>query len=202
MIFFSSDLHFFHANVIKYCDRPYSSVEEMNEDMIEKWNSVVKPEDSVYVLGDISLAFRPIEAFSHRLVGTRYLVPGNHDWCHSFHKKGRKDREKWIGEYERYGWNVMSEQTSMILEEIGEVNLCHHPYGNENSNDGEEYHDKYAKWRPIDNGKVLLCGHVHEKWQTKKSSAGTLMINVGVDVHKFIPISQTEIIDIVNKESK
>jgi calcineurin-like phosphoesterase family protein len=52
MKFFSSDPHFWHNNVIKYCMRPYTTVEEMNEDMVNKWNEVVAPEDEVYNLGD------------------------------------------------------------------------------------------------------------------------------------------------------
>ena len=45
--FFTSDSHFHHANIIKYCNRPFSSVEEMNQVMIERWNEVVKPDDVV-----------------------------------------------------------------------------------------------------------------------------------------------------------
>lgn len=202
MIFFSADQHWYHLNVIRYCNRPYSSVEEMNEDMVSKWNSVVGPQDSVYVLGDVSLAFRPVEVFSPRLNGTRFLVPGNHDWCHSYHKKGRKDLNKWIDRYSYCGWNVLPEQTTLTIDGIGEINLCHHPYGNENSGKNDAmYQDKYARWRPADNGKILLCGHVHDKWHTKRSPAGTLMINVGVDVNKFYPISEKEIIEIIKNEN-
>lgn len=194
-IFFSSDSHYYHQNVIKYCARPHLTVEEMNEDMIAKWNNIVKPEDTAYVLGDFSLAFRPVEAFSFRLNGTRYLVPGNHDFLHSYHKKSRtpENQEKWIQKYKDYGWNVLPEQTTLDLEGLGTVNLCHHPYATEYElKEG----DKYKNWRPVDDGKILLCGHVHEKWQTRKSPAGTLMINVGVDVNGFVPVSLEQIIAI------
>src|SRR5579864_9469975 len=104
MNFYSSDQHLWHMNVIKYCDRPYTDVEKMNEDIVVKWNSVVKPEDTVYCLGDFSLAFRAVETFSFRLNGIRKLVPGNHDFCHSYHKKSRNDeqREKWKQKYRDY----------------------------------------------------------------------------------------------------
>lgn len=199
-IYFSSDQHYWHNNVIRYCARPYATVDEMNEDMVLKWNSVVKPEDSVYCLGDFSLAFRAVETFSFRLNGTRYLVPGNHDFCHSYHKHGRKseNQEKWIQKYKDYGWIVLPEQTTLDIDGLGTVNLCHHPYGDENSSDNDAgYQDKYAKWRPVDDGKVLLCGHIHEKWHTKESSKGTLMVNVGVDVNGFMPVSQEQIVEIV-----
>lgn len=197
MIYFSSDQHYWHNNVIRYCTRPHASVEEMNEDMVRKWNEIVRPEDTVYVLGDFSLAFRAVETFSQRLMGTKVLVPGNHDFCHSYHKKSRtpENREKWIQKYKDYGWLVLTEQTTIDFEGLGPVNLCHHPYSGpyELENGG----DKYAKWRMVDDGKLLLCGHVHEKWLTRKSPNGTLMINVGVDQHGFAPVSLETLIEIV-----
>lgn len=195
MVYFTSDNHFYHQNVIRYCNRPYEDVESMNEDMISKWNSLVTPEDTVYVLGDFSLAFRPVEAFSFRFQGTRYLVPGNHDFNHSYHKKSRnnENREKWHQKYRDYGWNVLPEQITIDLPGLGLVNMCHHPYATEfELKEG----DKYKDWRPVDDGKLLLCGHVHEKWLTKKSPNGTLMINVGVDQHGFAPVSLDKIIEI------
>lgn len=196
MIYFSSDQHYWHNNVIRYCARPYASVEEMNEDMVLKWNTIVRPEDTVYVLGDFSLAFRAVETFPQRLMGNKILVPGNHDFCHSYHKKSRtpENREKWIQKYRDHGFTVLAEQVTLDLEGLGTVNMCHHPYAGPYELEGGG--DKYEKWRPVDDGKILLCGHVHEKWQTRKSPKGTLMINVGVDQHGFAPVSLEQIIAI------
>ena len=78
--FFTSDQHFFHYNIIKYCSRPFESVEEMNEVMIERWNAVVKPDDIVYHLGDFSLStVSAAHGICCRLNGTKYLIRGNHD---------------------------------------------------------------------------------------------------------------------------
>ena len=52
MLYFSSDHHFFHANVIRYCNRPFGSVQEMNEALILNWNKTVTNDDIVYHLGD------------------------------------------------------------------------------------------------------------------------------------------------------
>lgn len=181
----------YHNNIIGYCTRPYSSVEEMNEDMIAKWNSVVKPEDFIYYLGDFSLSFRPIELFSFRLNGNKYLIPGNHDFCHSGNKKSKnkENQDKWIKKYGDYGWAVLPEQITLNFPEIGIVNLCHLPYSIKNDSDV-----RYNSSRPVDDHKILLCGHVHEKWQTTRSLAGTLMVNVGVDVNNFCPISENEVV--------
>lgn len=80
-IFVTSDTHFNHSNIIKYCDRPYSSVQEMDWDMVEKWNSVVKPDDHVWHLGDVYMNASKgyIENLLSRLNGKKRLILGNHD---------------------------------------------------------------------------------------------------------------------------
>lgn len=173
----------------------------MNEAMVNNWNSVVKPEDTVYNLGDFSLAFRPVEIYPHRLNGTKILVPGNHDFCHSYHKKSRSEenREKWFQKYRDHGFIILPEQTTLEVPGLATFNMCHHPYAGpyEIENGG----DKYEKWRPVDDGRILLCGHVHEKWQTRRSPKGTLMINVGVDQHGFTPVSIDQIKAIIDREN-
>src|SRR5690606_12519731 len=78
-----SDLHFFHNNIISYCNRPWSHVEEMNEGLICNWNSVISKGDDVFILGDLAMGGNskaPLLAkILRRLKGNKYLVPGNHD---------------------------------------------------------------------------------------------------------------------------
>ena len=77
---FTADTHFGHANIIKFCGRPFKDVDEMDRTLIEVWNAVVRPEDTVWHLGDF--AFRSTkdpEAYLRRLHGTKHLVVGNHD---------------------------------------------------------------------------------------------------------------------------
>lgn len=79
-MFFTSDTHFGHRNIIKYCDRPWDSVEEMNEGLIERWNSVVGPNDDVYHLGDFCMGRKSVpERWVPRLNGKIHLIRGNHD---------------------------------------------------------------------------------------------------------------------------
>lgn len=77
---FSADLHLGHANIIKYCDRPFSSVEEMNTEIIARWNEKVSPHDTAWLLGDVALgAIDETLPLLARLNGRKYLVAGNHD---------------------------------------------------------------------------------------------------------------------------
>jgi calcineurin-like phosphoesterase family protein len=78
--FFVSDLHFDHANIIQYCDRPFESVDEMNVSLIDSWNSVVTDDDVVLYLGDFGWwDVESIRSFAEQLNGTMALVRGNHD---------------------------------------------------------------------------------------------------------------------------
>lgn len=82
MIYFTSDTHFFHFNILKYTARNtiFGSIEEMNESFIERWNSAVKESDIVWHLGDFAFgSFDKAEAIFKRLNGTKHLVLGNHD---------------------------------------------------------------------------------------------------------------------------
>lgn len=75
--FFTADTHFGHAGVIPWCDRPFSSLEEMDEILIQNWNNTVKPGDYVTHLGDF--AWRDPAKYRSRLHGHVRLVLGNHD---------------------------------------------------------------------------------------------------------------------------
>lgn len=79
-IWFTSDSHFCHKNIIKYCDRPFCDVEEMNSELIRRWNSVVAEDDVVYHLGDLYLgpadrAYSLLSALNGHII----LIRGNHD---------------------------------------------------------------------------------------------------------------------------
>lgn len=79
-IFVCSDTHFNHANIIRYCNRPYSSVPDMNKNLIDNWNSVVGKDDTVYFLGDFCLGKKDdVITFGRKLNGHKILVMGNHD---------------------------------------------------------------------------------------------------------------------------
>ncbi len=79
-IYVTADTHFNHDNILKYCARPFDNINEMNEAIIDNWNSVVNKDDIVYHLGDFILGSKEdLESIVKRLNGTIYLIRGNHD---------------------------------------------------------------------------------------------------------------------------
>ena len=81
MVYFTSDLHLGHRNIISLQYRPFESVEEMDRALIDNFNSVVKKNDTVFILGDLCFRLKPNKANEviSRLNGRKYLIKGNHD---------------------------------------------------------------------------------------------------------------------------
>ena len=79
-VFFTSDLHFGHKNVIRFDNRPFASVDEMDKELVRRWNRKVAKDDVVYVLGDVSwYNLERTKAIVKSLNGRKFLVRGNHD---------------------------------------------------------------------------------------------------------------------------
>jgi len=81
MIFFASDTHFGHANIIRFCNRPFGTVEEMDEALVANWNDKVGGNDTVYFLGDLFFcaSAERVRDILGRLKGKKHLIIGNHD---------------------------------------------------------------------------------------------------------------------------
>lgn len=84
MIWFTADTHFTHTNILKYCNRPFESIEEHDEILIQNWNRVVKPKEMVYHLGDVGFSFKAKNPYRlitilQKLHGKIFLIRGNHD---------------------------------------------------------------------------------------------------------------------------
>lgn len=184
MRYFTADHHFGHFNVIRYCNRPFPNKYEMDWTLIENWNKVVKPEDTVYHLGDISFYGREETGkIVKRLNGTKIIIRGNHD--------------KGLHRLKEYGFTEAYENLILTLSNGLEVNLSHYPYYEHYVNDPHAKAKHLAK-NLKDDGKWLLCGHVHEKWKNIKK-----MINVGVDVWDFTPVSEYDLVEYIkNLEEK
>lgn len=104
-IWFISDTHFHHYNIIKYANRPFQSVSEMNEFMVEQWNIYVKPSDHIYHLGDVTMLRdnqgRGLEILK-RCNGHKRLIMGNHDHYHIKHYVNHFEKVMAMNVIDRY----------------------------------------------------------------------------------------------------
>lgn len=79
-VYFTSDTHFNHTNILRYCQRPFRNVDDMNEQMIANWNETVSEDDVIFHLGDFCLGgAAEWTRILDRLNGKIYLIMGNHD---------------------------------------------------------------------------------------------------------------------------
>ena len=168
-MWFTSDQHFGHANIIRFCDRPFADSDEMTRELVARHNAVVGETEEVFHLGDFSLDERLVPQILPLLNGRHRLVVGNHDKCHPCHKKSDAAKRRYLA----YGF--ASVQT---VVHMGPWLLCHLPYAGT-----PEHKTRYPEWRPKDEGRWLLHGHVHEQWQIRGR-----MINVGVDKWDYAPV--------------
>lgn len=192
MIWFTSDQHFGHANIIKYCTRPFKDADEMDVEIMRRHNAVVDAYDTVYHLGDFSMHPRHLEKLK-LLKGIHRLVMGNHDHCHPVHKNTIEKRARLQSLYFESGFQSVEISRLISMWDNPELTwrraLLHHlPY----TGDHHDSEERYRDLRPKDDGLWLLHGHVHTTWKTRGK-----MINVGVDQWDFTPVPATRIIEIM-----
>ena len=182
---FTADLHFGHRNIITYCDRPFTDVDQMNELLVRNWNETVDPEDTVWVLGDVAMGrIDESLALVTRLAGHKILVAGNHDRCWFGHGERA---EEWQQRYLDAGFERIIQGSTHVSIGDTSVLACHFPY----TGDSQAI-ERYVEHRPVDEGEWLIHGHVHEQWANNAR-----MINVGVDVREYRPMSEAAILAIL-----
>ena len=184
----TSDHHFGHENIIRYCTRPFANADAMNRTMVDRWNDVVSDGDEVWIIGDLVLGQLTVNLSAHvwRLKGRKILVPGNHDACWQGQKKSRRQVTAYL---DLGGISRIVDDPPPVVLAGQEVQINHFPY--EPGIPGQPV--KFAQWRPKDNGGWLLCGHIHEKWRQDRKQ-----INVGVDAWNFAPVSDDTICETIN----
>ena len=185
MDYYTSDWHVGHRNIIRYSSRPFSSVDEMNEALTQRCNERVKSEDRLIVVGDCSLNEALVAPFLAKLTCKNLiLVPGNHDTCHPAHRAHKKAADKKASadvvakRYLDYGFKEV--HLNLVIDEFV---INHMPYQGKG-----ELDEGYKEWRPTyQEGKTLVCGHIHNAWKMKTDPG--LQINVGCDVWDYYPVS-------------
>ena len=172
-IFFTSDTHFCHQPSFLWEPRGFNNVEEMNEELVERWNKVVKPEDEVYHLGDFAL--NDIDAaipYINRLNGTIRWIIGNHDT----QKKIGKIIEECPAVWE-IGWAYQ------IKFGKHSIYMSHYPTLTANFDTGKHFSQNV----------INLHGHIHSKnnWMIPTNP---FIYHVGVDSHNCTPVHIDEIL--------
>jgi calcineurin-like phosphoesterase family protein len=183
--FFTADLHLGHRNIIRYCDRPFADVDEMNRALIDGWNDAVGDDDEVLLLGDFALGqIAQTLPLADRLRGRKVLLAGNHDRCWTGHGPAAR---KWTQQYLDAGFDEIWQGTVPLDLGGTEVLVSHFPY----EGDSQDL-DRHLSHRPEDNGGWLLHGHVHDEWKVRGR-----MINVGVDVWDYRPLSEDALAELI-----
>jgi len=170
---FSSDYHLGHENIIEYTKRPFKNLAQMNATLIKNHNSRVKPNDTVFFLGDFCFKnskggkegegdLHNADHYISKLNGRFTFIRGNHDNNNSL---------KTILEY------------AVIHHGGQDIFLCHKP---------EDVDTAY---------RLAFCGHVHEKWKFKRIK-GCDLINIGCDQWGFKPVELQEIMKEYQKWKK
>ena len=177
-VFFTSDTHFTHANIIRFCSRPFKNVEEMDETMIANWNRVVGENDIVFHLGDFCMGgSAKWTNVLNRLNGKIYLIIGNHDMKNL--KQSCSDR------FEKVAMQMYIEVDKQKIYLNHCPFLCY----------GGAYRDTWQ-----------LFGHIHTNKNNTGIDAPRLEMlfptqyDVGVDNNNFTPVSFEQVKAIIQKQ--
>lgn len=167
MIYYTADPHLGHENVIKLSGRPFPNIEEMDETIIANWRAVVRPDDDIYVLGDLIFKCANPEGYLKRLTGRIHLIRGNHD---TFLKNRALER-----------YFVSIDDMLTIADENRRVFMCHYPL---------------AEWPGYYRNAIHLFGHIHNNRNEACEIMKTLprCFNVGMDCIGFTPLTLSQIL--------
>ena len=167
MKYYISDSHFGHENIIRLCNRPFNSVKEMDEVMIDRWNSVVNKNDEVYILGDLNFRSNTSGAdYLRRLNGRKFIITGNHDNV----TPEMRNLCEWVKTY------------AEVRDGNKRIVLFHYPI---------------IEWNGFFRGTLHFYGHIHNSFENdayKIMRDVHNAYNVGADILDFTPRTADEVI--------
>ena len=181
-LWFTSDTHFCHENILMYCNRPFKNVVEMNNMLIQNWNNSVKPDDDIIIAGDFihSRNLQIIHDIMDKLNGNKWLVYGNHDYQNKFERDEIRKRFNYHC-YDAMDFEVLDYE----VDDYVKFYISHYPC---------EFWTRNA---------VHLHGHVHSgKLSTSREVCkfNPFKYDIGVDNNDFKPISYEEIMVIISRQ--
>ncbi len=168
MIYFTSDCHFGHENAVSMCNRPFSNVEEMNSEMIRRWNAKVKGNDTVFIVGDMFYRCNDAETILKKLKGKKHLVVGNHDGS-------------WMSDLDMSQYFEGVDNLYEFSDGKRGITLCHYPM---------------LTWKHAKKN-YMIHGHIHadtsaDYWPLLKIRNHVL--NAGVDINNYEPVTFEELL--------
>jgi len=185
MDYFTADPHFCHTNIIKYCKRPFGSVEEMDETILFNINDSVGTDDRLFILGDFAWGTRVQHYLDLINCKNIWFIMGNHD-------RARTKKPTYLESFEFYQkfsfMKVMGyyEEEFIIPKQNGKqmITMSHYPM---------------SSWNKSHRGSYMLFGHVHGN--KNKEYENKYGLDVGVDNHNFKPLSLDEVDWIMKSKS-
>ena len=171
MIYLTSDLHLGHSNIMKHCKRPFNSIEEMNNRIINNINDMVRPNDELYILGDLYFGEKQtINTFEYaKKIKCEHihLIKGNHDMSYEDLLKLNEE-------------NKVFESISLYKELKYEKRLfvlCHYPFMDN-------------AWNKAMHGSINIHGHIHSNtnYNQEQKDKKILRYDVGVDANDYYPV--------------
>ncbi|HLD91381.1 MAG TPA: hypothetical protein VI911_10250 [Patescibacteria group bacterium] len=169
MYFFTSDEHYSHSNIIKYCNRPFNSIDEMNRAMTARHNEVVTDDDIVVHCGDFTMnREQHAKIIIRKLNGRHIFITGSHDkWIKNF------NLDTAIGEKVLLVGSMWERKFDNVY-----LVACHYAM---------------RKWPRSHYESIQVYGHSHGNLPPEGRQ-----LDVGVDVHNFYPISLDQVIQTIN----
>lgn len=180
---FYSDPHFGHkssrTDICKLANRPFNSIDEMDEVLIHNYNERIGANDTVLWLGDAFLChFEKAKETMDRLNGKKLIILGNHDRSVKF--------------LSSLGFELIIDTASLNISDRG-CRFSHYPYAGVEHNKGKD--DRFLEKRPErKKGEILIHGHTHKNQQVFEN-----MIHVGVDAWDFFPVMYDEVVQLIQK---
>ncbi len=181
-IFFTSDLHFFHHNIIKFCSRPFENLYQMHDTLIKNWNNIVPKNGYVFIAGDFAMTANigNILKILNKLNGFKILIYGNHDYQNRLDRKVISSQFSMTADYIEF--TVINELNKIETQFV----ISHYPF---------------MYWKK---GYYHLHGHVHSgpnSEVTEQVPFHKMRYDIGVDNNDFTPIAYSELIGKFKKYS-
>lgn len=197
-IYFTSDWHLGHANVINFSKRPFTDLDNMHAALISNFNKIVTPDSVTYFLGDIVfLGSEKSKELIDQLNGTKILVLGNHD--------------KGVESSYNSGFDVVLNSATIFIEQE-KVTLSHYPLVGlyrentekmKNRTEGEGWHGEFrhtaAGFTVKNEGQFHLHGHIHSPNSGQSTRTLGRQFDVGVDANNYRPVHIGEIASWISK---